>query len=208
MLNTPSATGASTASGTGTLPVLADAQTGYLDPAPGSTDAQHRADEELEKPEKDPPLPPPPPPLPPGPSRERDYSSGDETWDDESRLSEPFGALPEGLPPTPDTFSIAASIAELGNLPDIPERLQEIYRAQEGKLMKELAAFEHALENEADAGRLQQLLDALEIFRKAFEHGVGAHHYRHLTSAVLGRDYKQIALYMKVLKELIDFKEA
>ncbi len=193
-----------------------------LDPlTTSSTDAQFRADQELEHPEKDPPASPPPPPLPPGPPREedaKDDEGGDEGGDRSSDELEHMPLNPESpvFGSLPHRQEILAH--EIGrvvrNAPQVPSpgvllgaAMRDVGVDPSGRHLTEAQkAFRDALEEELDINLLGRLNDALRLYERAYEYGVGVKHFDNFAKAVHALDYGIIAQYCEVFKTLLRFQ--
>ncbi len=204
---------------TGLAPIIRTGGTGLLVPlSPGSTDAQHRADQELGNPEQNPPTPPPPPPLPPGPPKEEDShddesgeESGGKSGDELERMP-----LDPGSPLLSDRQEVLArEISKVvGSAPQVPSpvillgaEMKDVGVDPSGRHLTEAQkAFRDALEEELDINLLGRLNDALHLYELAYEYGVGVKHFDNFAKAVHAQDYGIIAQYCEVFKTLLRFQ--
>ncbi len=206
----------------GLAPIIRTRGTGLLVPlSPGSTDAEHRADQELGNPEPNPPAPPPPPPLPPGPPSEEgakddegDGKSGESDDTLEHMPLDPESPLFESSPLGRQEI-LAHEIGKVvRSAPQVPSpgvllgaAMKDVGVDPSGRHLTEVQkAFRDALEEEENVDLLCQLSDALYLYELAYEYGVGIKHFDNFAKAVHARNYTLIGQYSKVFKTLLRFQ--
>ncbi len=203
---------------TGLAPIIRTGGTGLLVPlSPGSTDAEHRADQELEHPEKDPPAPPPPPALPPGPPKEegpKDDEGRDRSGDDLQHVPlDPGSPLLGSLSDRQEILAREIS-SVVRNVPQVPSpgillgaAMKDVGVDPSGRHLTEAQkAFRDALEEEVNMDLLGALIEALHLYELAYEYGVGVKHFDNFAKAVHARNYTLIGQYSKVFKTLLRFQ--